>query len=144
MSCLLQWRHNEQDDVSNHQPNDCLFNGYSDADKRKHQSVTGLCEGNSPVTGDHLMTSSCFAVVWYWPIYMDGQYSNNSSPQTTFSNDYFNEKFCTSIQMSLKFVPMVLIDNKSALVQVMSWYRTGDKPLPEPMRTQFAEAFMRH
>ena len=25
---------------------------YSDADQRKHQSVTGLCEGNSPVTGE--------------------------------------------------------------------------------------------
>ena len=25
---------------------------YSDADQRKHQSVTGLCAGNSPVTGE--------------------------------------------------------------------------------------------
>ena len=37
----------------------------------------------------------------------------------------------------MKFVPKGLIDKKSALVQVMAWRRTGDKPLPEPMLTQF-------
>ena len=36
------------------------------------------------------------------------------------------------------------IDNKSALVQVMAWRRTGDKPLPEPILTQFIDAYMRH
>ena len=40
------------------------------------------------------------------------------------------------IQILLKFVPMVPIHNKSALVQVLSWHRTSDKPLPEPMLTQ--------
>ena len=29
------------------------------------------------------------------------------------------------------------MDNKSVLVQVMAWRQTGDKPLPEPMLTQF-------
>ena len=55
-----------------------------------------------------------------------------------------NEKFCISIQISPKFVPKGPIDNKSALVQVMAWCRTGDKQLPEPMLTQFADAYMRH
>ena len=41
------------------------------------------------------------------------------------------------IQMSLKYVPMSPIDNKPALVQVMAWCRTGDKPLPEPMMTHW-------
>ena len=35
------------------------------------------------------------------------------------------------------------IDNKPALVQVMAWHRTGDKPLPEPMLTQSTDAYMR-
>ena len=48
------------------------------------------------------------------------------------------------IQISLKFVPRVPIDNKLALVQEMAWRRTGDKPLPEPMMTQFTDAYMRH
>ena len=30
-------------------------------------------------------------------------------------------------------VPKGQIDNKPALVQVMAWHRTGDKPLPESM-----------
>ena len=54
-----------------------------------------------------------------------------------------DEKFCIFIQISLKFVPKGPIDNKVALVQVMAWCRTGDKPLPEPMLTQFSDAYMR-
>ena len=55
-----------------------------------------------------------------------------------FTDDIFrcifvNEKFCISIRISLKFVPKGPINNKSALVQVMAWRRTGDKPLPEPI-----------
>ena len=57
---------------------------------------------------------------------------------------FFDEKFCILIQISLKFVPKGPIDNKRALVQVMAWRRTGDKPLPEPMLTQFTDAYMRH
>ena len=48
------------------------------------------------------------------------------------------------IQLSLKLVPRSPIDNESALVQVMAWRWTGDKPLPEPMMTQFTDAYMRH
>ena len=36
------------------------------------------------------------------------------------------------------------IDNKPAFVQVMTWCRTGAKPLPEPMKTQFTEAHVHH
>ena len=50
----LQWRHNERDGVSNHQPHECLlsrvFRGRSK--KTSKLRVTGLCEGNSPVTGE--------------------------------------------------------------------------------------------
>ena len=37
------------------------------------------------------------------------------------------------IKISLKFVPMVRINNIPALVQIMAWRRIGDKPLSEPM-----------
>ena len=57
---------------------------------------------------------------------------------------FMNEKFCISIRISLKFVRNGPFDNKLALVQVMAWRRTGDKPLPEPMLTQFPGAYMRH
>ena len=40
------------------------------------------------------------------------------------------KKIGIPIKISLKFVPKGAIDNKWAMVQVMSWYRKGDKPLP--------------
>ena len=61
-----------------------------------------------------------------------------------FNLVFMNEKFCVSIRILLKFVPKGLIDNKSVLVRVMAWRRTGDKPLPEPLLTQFTNAYMRH
>ena len=50
----LQWRHNVCDGVSNHQPHDCLINCLSRRRSKKTSKlrVTGLCEGNSPVTGE--------------------------------------------------------------------------------------------
>ena len=48
------------------------------------------------------------------------------------------------IRISLKFVPRSAINNKPAMVQVMAWRRTGEKPLPGPMLTQFADAYMRY
>ena len=52
-----------------------------------------------------------------------------------FQSIFMNETFCISIWIPLKFVPKGPINNKSALVQVMAWRRTGDKPLPEPRLT---------
>ena len=50
----LRWRHNERDGLSNHQPQDFLLHRLF-----RHRSketpklrVTGLCAGNSPVTGE--------------------------------------------------------------------------------------------
>ena len=57
---------------------------------------------------------------------------------------FLNENNRNLIQISLKFVPMSPIDNKPALVQVMDWCRTGDKPLPEPMLAQFPDEYMWH
>ena len=50
----LQWCHNERDGVSNHWPHDCLLNCLFRRRSRKASKlhVTGLCEGNSPLTGE--------------------------------------------------------------------------------------------
>ena len=50
----LQWRHNERDGVSNHQPHHCLLIRLFRRRSKKTSklSVTGLCAGNSPVTGE--------------------------------------------------------------------------------------------
>ena len=49
----LQWRHNERDGVSNHQTHDCLLNRLFRRRSKKTSKprVTGLCVGNSSVTG---------------------------------------------------------------------------------------------
>ena len=57
---------------------------------------------------------------------------------------FLNENDKIQIQISLKFVPRSLIDNKPALLQVMAWRRIGDKPSSEPMLTRFTDAYMQH
>ena len=46
----LRWRHNGRDSVSNHQPQDCLFNRLFRRRSKKTSKlrVTDLCAGNSP------------------------------------------------------------------------------------------------
>ena len=50
----LQWRHNGHDGVSNHLPHDCLLNRLFGHKWKKTAKLrlTGLCEGNSPGTGE--------------------------------------------------------------------------------------------
>ena len=55
-----------------------------------------------------------------------------------------NEKFCILIKISLRFVPKDPINNIPALVQIMAWRRSGDKPLTESVMTYFTDAYMGH
>ena len=50
----LQWRHEESDGVSNHDPHDYLLNRLirRRSNKTSKLRVTGLCGGNSPATGE--------------------------------------------------------------------------------------------
>ena len=55
-----------------------------------------------------------------------------------FADDMFkciflNENIWIPIEISLKIVPRGSISNIPALVQIMAWRRSGDKPLSEPM-----------
>ena len=54
MQMSLLWRHNGCDGVSNHQPHDCLLSWLFGRRSKKTSKlrVTGLCAGNSPVTGE--------------------------------------------------------------------------------------------
>ena len=51
----------------------------------------------------------------------------------TFKRIFLNENVRILIKISLKFVPKGPINNIPALVQIMAWRRSGDKPLSEPM-----------
>ena len=48
-----------------------------------------------------------------------------------FNHIFLNENDWIPTRISLRFVARSPIDNKPALVQVMAWHRTGNKPLPE-------------
>ena len=54
MPQTLQWRHNERDGVSNHQPHDCLLSRLFRHRWKKISKlcVTALSAGNSPVTSE--------------------------------------------------------------------------------------------
>ena len=51
----------------------------------------------------------------------------------TFKRIFVNKNVRIFIEISLKFVPKVPINNIPALVQILAWRRSGDKPLSEPM-----------
>ena len=53
-TCSLQWCHNGRDNVSNHQPRECLLNHLIRCRSKETSKlrVTGLCAGSSPETGE--------------------------------------------------------------------------------------------
>ena len=65
--------------------------------------------------------------------------------RTTYSNIFPRMKSCVLL---LEFLWNLYlkgpINNKSALVLVMAWRRTDDKPWPEPMMTNFTDAYKWH
>ena len=65
-----RWRHNGHDGVWNHQPHDCLLSCSFRIRLKKTSKlhVTGLCAGNSPVTGEFpaQMASNAKNVSIWW------------------------------------------------------------------------------
>ena len=47
----------------------------------------------------------------------------------TFKHKFVNENILISIKVSLKCVPKGPINDIPALVQIMAWRQSGDKPL---------------
>ena len=59
------------------------------------------------------------------------------SADDIFKCIFLNENVWIPIKISLKFVPLGLINNIPSLVQIMAWRPLGDKPLSEPMMVSF-------
>ena len=57
---------------------------------------------------------------------------------------FLNENVWISLMISPKIAPHMRIVNIPALVQIMYWRLTGDKPLYEPMLARFVDAYTRH
>ena len=54
-------------------------------------------------------------------------------PDDIYKCIFLNENVWISIKISLIFVPMGPINNIPAMVEIMAWRRSGDKPLSAPM-----------
>ena len=63
-----------------------------------------------------------------WPTRYEQHFADD-----IFKRIFLNENVWISIEISLMFVPKGPINNIPALVQIMAWRRSGDKPLSEPM-----------
>ena len=99
----LQWRHNGHGGVSNHQPHHCLLKRIFGCRTKKTSKlrVTGLCAGNSSVTGvfPEQMASIAENVSIWWhhrdlSIYIWsflGRQVSKYTKQTMFSFDQPNE-----------------------------------------------------
>ena len=61
------------------------------------------------------------------------RYNGRHFPYDIFKCILLNENVWISINIALKFVPKSPINNIPALVQIMAWCCSGDKPLSEPM-----------
>ena len=57
---------------------------------------------------------------------------------------FLNENFLILNKFSLKYVHYGLIDNMAALVHIMDWHLTGNRPLSEAMLVCLTDAYMRH
>ena len=102
-SYVLQWRHNGRNCVSNNQTHDCLLNRLFRRRSKKTSKlrVTGLCAGNSPVTGEFpaQMAGNAENVSIWWRHH---GIANKSQTNTTmhFSGNISNiyrEKYLTLI-----------------------------------------------
>ena len=82
----LQWRHNGCDGVSNHQPHHCLLNRLFRHRSKKisKHCATGLCEGNSPGTGEFpaQMANNAENVSTSWRHYVKGSHRDRWFPFT--------------------------------------------------------------
>ena len=61
-----------------------------------------------------------------------------------FKCNFLNENVWILTKISLQFVPKGPFNNIPALVQIMARRWTGDRPLSEPMMTQFNDAYMHY
>ena len=68
--------------------------------------------------------------------------TQNKMSDSIFTNIFLNENACVLIEIRMKFVTKGPIVKKSALVQVMAWHQTGDKPLFETMLPKTNNAMM--
>ena len=115
---LLQWHHNERDGGSNHQPHNCIFNCLFSRRSKKtpRLRVTGLCVGNSPMTGEFpaQMASNEDNVSIWWRHHVLCKFCLISQ------NNGWSGHFFIFTEILTKFITHDSIGDKW-VVQVTSW-----------------------
>ena len=115
------------------------FGIWCDLCQRFYGISRSLCPRKWDITKTHLGNSP--SVVKHAHIPAKHTTFNTLRPRQNgrhFADDIFkctflNENVSIPVTISLKFVPKGAINNIPALVQIMVWRRSGDKPLSEPM-----------
>ena len=77
-------------------------------------------------------STSLHTLVWPHSLTLWGWDKMDAISQTPFWSAFHWMKTWILNKISLKYVPCGLIDIMAALVQIMAWSQTGDKPLYEP------------
>ena len=102
-SVVLQWRYNEHNGVSNHRRLDrllkCLFRRRSK--KTSKLSVTGLCAGNSPVTGEFpaQMASNAENVSIWWRRHGKSSFTHDIDLVDEFISNYLTVWLCAKFPL---------------------------------------------
>ena len=128
-STSLQWHHNGLDGVSNHQPHR-LFRSRST--KTSKLRVTGLCAGNSPVTGEFpaQMASNAENVSIWWRHHVLGP---TYIPDSTWSLVRRVRVLNRRIYVT---APTHYLIQCWLMISKLQWHSScGTKPLPNPMLT---------
>ena len=106
-----KWHHNGCDGVSNHQPHNCLLNLLFRCKSKKISKlhVTGLCAGNSPVTGEFpaQRASNAENVSIWW------RHHDYNGTRLYISDQFFF--FCLQLQKKMTQVQVQLQDLKTKL-----------------------------
>ena len=102
-----------------------IYGNASFTSTTQHNYMGTLCNKNQKLN----LCVGCLAVLSHW-----GRDTMAVIFQTTFFKCIFsNRNLWISLNISMKYVPKVRIDNIPALVQIMAWRRPGDTPLSKPM-----------
>ena len=79
------------------------------------------------------------SVLTHWGLTQNSQ----RFPDGISKNIFLKENAQISIKISLKFVPKQPNTNIQALVRILAWRWSGDKPLSQPIMAYFDDAYMR-
>ena len=87
--------------------------------------------GTKELIQDKQLSSACQGVISQCSAFSHWSWDKMAAILHTLSKAFSCIKARISYQILLKYIPWGLTDNTSALVQIMTWCLTGNKPLPK-------------